>query len=235
MFNRRRTIERCLVFLTLLPLGGAEALCDQTVSFVFGEGEIIRAEEINQNNQQLLDRIIALEEELAKHSQDEGIAGSYRGIGSGSRFKSYESGASIETVFETTNWSEVTIDNELALFGLRSNSYSILWHESPGVRLESDQDSEGDGGSGLAVNRPLAQLSLVQGTGGVGSLFSGEIYDYQDGQSATGEVLDSMTLLFYRVSEDVLIYQVSYKAENESDLADHGLGYEDGILVRVES
>ena len=56
----------CLLFFGL----SAKLMAEENVPFVFAEGEIIRADEINENYQSLLERLVELEGRLAELEQD---------------------------------------------------------------------------------------------------------------------------------------------------------------------
>ena len=73
------------------------------------------------------------------------------------------------------------------------------------------------------------KFSLVVGSGGVGSVYQGEITALDDGEA---EVLTSLSFKLYRASKDILVYQVQYLADSALELEEDGLGYEQGVLIR---
>lgn len=215
----------CLLFFGL----SAKLMAEENVPFVFAEGEIIRADEINENYQSLLGRLVELEGRLAELEQDLGIQGKYLGLGAGSRFKSYQDGAFVDQYVESTIWSDVVIAEDLLLYGLRQNQYAKLLNSNPSSELSLSKETDEDGGSNESSGQGLVQLSLISGTGGIGSVYQGEIFGYDEGEA---KVISSMMLKMFRATKDVLVYQVQYSADSTTDLADHGLGYEQGVFIR---
>tara|TARA_B110000503_G_C7086963_1_gene387743 strand:+ start:371 stop:1099 length:729 start_codon:yes stop_codon:yes gene_type:complete len=216
----------CLLFFGL----SGKLIADENVPFIFAEGEIIRADEINENYQSLLERLIEVEGRLAELEKDSGIQGKYVGMGAGSRFKSYQDGSFIDEYVESTIWSDVVITEDLLLYGLRENQYATLLNSNPANELSLSKEADEDGGNNEIIDGPLAQLSLVAGSGGVGSVYQGEVIGYDDDGEAQGEL--SISLRFYKASKDILVYQARYLADSALDLADDGLGYEQGVFIR---
>ena len=217
----------CLLFLGL----SGKLIADENVPFVFAEGEIIRADEINQNYQSLLERLIEVEGRLAELEQDSGIQGNYVGIGAGSRFKSIQDGAFIHELLESHIWSEIVITEDLILYGLEEIQYATLLNSNPTNELSLEKETETiDGSNTTEDGYYTLKFSLVVGSGGVGSVYQGELTVYRDGDEA--EVLTSLSYRLYRASKDILVYQVQYLADSAADLADTGLGYEQGVLIR---
>jgi len=217
----------CLLFLGL----SGKLIADENVPFVFAEGEIIRADEINQNYQSLLERLIEVEGRLAELEQDSGIQGNYVGIGAGSRFKSIQDGAFIHELLESHIWSEIVITEDLILYGLEEIQYATLQNSNPANQLSLEKDTETiDNLNNEADESYTIKFSLVVGSGGVGSVYQGEITALDDGEA---EVLTSLSFnKLYRASKDILVYQVQYLADSAADLADTGLGYEQGVFIR---
>lgn len=216
----------CLLFLGL----SGKLVADENVPFVFAEGEIIRADEINQNYQSLLERLIEVEGRLAELEQDSGIQGNYVGIGAGSRFKSIQDGAFIHELLESHIWSEIVITEDLILYGLEEIQYATLQNSNPANQLSLEKDTETiDNLNNEADESYTIKFSLVVGSGGVGSVYQGEITALDDGEA---EVLTSLSFKLYRASKDILVYQVQYLADSAADLADTGLGYEQGVFIR---
>ena len=216
----------CLLFLGL----SGKLVADENVPFVFAEGEIIRADEINQNYQSLLERLIEVEGRLAELEQDSGIQGYYVGIGAGSRFKSIQDGAFIHELLESHIWSEIVITEDLILYGLEEIQYATLQNSNPANQLSLEKDTETiDNLNNEADESYTIKFSLVVGSGGVGSVYQGEITALDDGEA---EVLTSLSFKLYRASKDILVYQVQYLADSAADLADTGLGYEQGVFIR---
>jgi len=216
----------CLLFLGL----SGKLIADENVPFVFAEGEIIRADEINQNYQSLLERLIEVEGRLAELEQDSGIQGNYVGIGAGSRFKSIQDGAFIHELLESHIWSEIVITEDLILYGLEEIQYATLQNSNPANQLSLEKDTETiDNLNNEADESYTIKFSLVVGSGGVGSVYQGKITALDDGEA---EVLTSLSLKLYRASKDILVYQVQYLADSAADLADTGLGYEQGVFIR---
>ena len=216
----------CLLFLGL----SGKLVADENVPFVFAEGEIIRADEINQNYQSLLERLIEVEGRLAELEQDSGIQGNYVGIGAGSRFKSIQDGAFIHELLESHIWSEIVITEDLILYCLEEVQYATLQNSNPANQLSLEKDTETiDNLNNEADESYTIKFSLVVGSGGVGSVYQGEITALDDGEA---EVLTSLSFKLYRASKDILVYQVQYLADSAADLADTGLGYEQGVFIR---
>jgi len=216
----------CLLFLGL----SGKLIADENVPFVFAEGEIIRADEINQNYQSLLERLIEVEGRLAELEQDSGIQGNYVGIGAGSRFKSIQDGAFIHELLESHIWSEIVITEDLILYGLEEIQYATLQNSNPANQLSLGKDTETiDNLNNEADESYTIKFSLVAGSGGIGSVYQGEITALDDGEA---EVLTSLSFKLYRASKDILVYQVQYLADSAADLADTGLGYEQGVFIR---
>jgi len=216
----------CLLFFGL----SGKLIADENVPFVFAEGEIIRADEINQNYQSLLERLIEVEGRLAELEQDSGIQGNYVGIGAGSRFKSIQDGAFIHELLESHIWSEIVITEDLILYGLEEIQYATLQNSNPANQLSLEKDTETiDNLNNEADESYTIKFSLVVGSGGVGSVYQGEITALDDGEA---EVLTSLSFKLYRASKDILVYQVQYLADSAADLADTGLGYEQGVFIR---
>ena len=216
----------CLLFFGL----SGKLIADENVPFVFAEGEIIRADEINKNYQSLLERLIELEGRLAGLEQDSGIQGNYVGIGAGSRFKSIQDGAFIHELLESHIWSEIVITEDLILYGLEEIQYATLQNSNPANQLSLEKDTETiDNLNNEADESYTIKFSLVVGSGGVGSVYQGEITALDDGEA---EVLTSLSFKLYRASKDILVYQVQYLADSAADLADTGLGYEQGVFIR---
>jgi hypothetical protein len=216
----------CLLFLGL----SGKLVADENVPFVFAEGQIIRADEINQNYQSLLERLIEVEGRLAELEQDSGIQGNYVGIGAGSRFKSIQDGAFIHELLESHIWSEIVITEDLILYGLEEIQYATLQNSNPANQLSLEKDTETiDNLNNEADESYTIKFSLVVGSGGVGSVYQGEITALDDGEA---EVLTSLSFKLYRASKDILVYQVQYLADSAADLADTGLGYEQGVFIR---
>ena len=216
----------CLLFLGL----SGKLIADENVPFVFAEGEIIRADEINQNYQSLLERLIEVEGRLAELEQDSGIKGNYVGIGAGTRFKSIQDGAFIHELVQSHIWSEIVITEDLILYGLEEIQYATLQNSNPANQLSLEKDTETiDNLNNEADESYTIKFSLVVGSGGVGSVYQGEITALDDGEA---EVLTSLSFKLYRASKDILVYQVQYLADSAADLADTGLGYEQGVFIR---
>ena len=216
----------CLFFFGL----SGKLVAEENVPFVFAEGEIIRADEINQNYQSLLERLIEVEGRLAELEQDSGIQGNYVGIGAGSRFKSIQDGAFIHELLESHIWSEIVITEDLILYGLEEIQYATLQNSNPANQLSLEKDTETiDNLNNEADESYTIKFSLVVGSGGVGSVYQGEITALDDGEA---EVLTSLSFKLYRASKDILVYQVQYLADSAADLADTGLGYEQGVFIR---
>ena len=216
----------CLLFLGL----SGKLIADENVPFVFAEGEIIRADEINKNNQSLLDRLIEVEGRLAELEQDSGIQGKYVGMGAGSRFKSYQDGAFIDEYLESHIFSEVVITEDLMLYSREEIQYATLLNSNSANELSLEKETETIDDSNTTEDEYYTlKLSLVVGSGGVGSVYQGELTAYRDGET---EVLTSLSPRFYRASKDILVYQIQYLADSAADLADIGLGYEQGVLIR---
>ena len=216
----------CLFFFGL----SGKLVAEENVPFVFAEGEIIRADEINQNYQSLLERLIEVEGRLAELEQDSGIQGNYVGIGVGSRFKSIQDGAFIHELLESHIWSEIVITEDLILYGLEEIQYATLQNSNPANQLSLEKDTETiDNLNNEADESYTIKFSLVVGSGGVGSVYQGEITALDDGEA---EVLTSLSFKLYRASKDILVYQVQYLADSAADLADTGLGYEQGVFIR---
>jgi hypothetical protein len=215
----------CLLFLGL----SGKLIADENVPFVFAEGEIIRADEINKNYQSLLERLIEVEGRLAELEQDSGIQGKYVGMGAGSRFKSYQDGAFIDEYVDSTIWSDVVITEDLLLYGLRQNLYATLLNSNPANELSLSKEADEEGGNKEIVDGPLVELSLVVGSGGVGSVYQGKVNYYDDGDA---QVLNNISVRFYKASKDILVYQVQYLADSALELEEDGLGYEQGVLIR---
>jgi hypothetical protein len=215
----------CLLFLGL----SGKLIAGENVPFVFAEGEIIRADEINQNYQSLLERLIEVEGRLAELEQDSGIQGKYVGMGAGSRFKSYQDGAFIDEYVDSTIWSDVVITEDLLLYGLRQNLYVTLLNSNPANELSLSKKDDEEGGNKEIVDGPLVELSLVVGSGGVGSVYQGKVNYYDDGDA---QVLNNISVRFYKASKDILVYQVQYLADSALELEEDGLGYEQGVLIR---
>jgi len=211
----------CLLFLGL----SGKLIADENVPFVFAEGEIIRADEINKNYQSLLERLIEVEGRLAELEQDSGIEGKYVGMGAGSRFKSYQDGAFIDEYVDSTIWSDVVITEDLLLYGLRQDLYVTLLNSNPANELSLSKEEGGN----KEIDRPLVELSLVVGSGGVGSVYQGKVNYYDDGDA---QVLNNLSVRFYKASKDILVYQVQYLADSALELEEDGLGYEQGVLIR---
>jgi hypothetical protein len=217
----------CLLFLGL----SGKLIADENVPFVFAEGEIIRADEINQNYQSLLERLIEVEGRLAELEQDSGIQGKYVGMGAGSRFKSYQDGSFIDELLESHIFSEVVITEDLMLYSREEIQYATLLNSNPTNELSLEKETETiDGSNTTEDGYYTLKFSLVVGSGGVGSVYQGELTVYRDGDEA--EVLTSLSYRLYRASKDILVYQVQYLADSAADLADTGLGYEQGVLIR---
>ena len=217
----------CLLFLGL----SGKLIADENVPFVFAEGEIIRADEINQNYQSLLERLIEVEGRLAELEQDSGIQGKYVGMGAGSRFKSYQDGSFIDELLESHILSEVVITEDLMLYSREEIQYATLLNSNPTNELSLEKETETiDGSNTTEDGYYTLKFSLVVGSGGVGSVYQGELTVYRDGDEA--EVLTSLSYRLYRASKDILVYQVQYLADSAADLADTGLGYEQGVLIR---
>ena len=215
----------CLLFLGL----SGKLVADENVPFVFAEGEIIRADEINQNYQSLLERLIEVEGRLAELAQDSGIQGKYVGMGAGSRFKSYQDGAFIDEYVDSTIWSDVVITEDLLLYGLRQNLYATLLNSNPANELSLSKEADKEGYNEEIVGGHLVELSLVVGSGGVGSVYQGKVNYYDDGAA---QVLNNISVRFYKASKDILVYQVQYLADSALELEEDGLGYEQGVLIR---
>tara|TARA_B110000240_G_C13433754_1_gene424909 strand:+ start:94 stop:825 length:732 start_codon:yes stop_codon:yes gene_type:complete len=217
----------CLLFFGL----SGKLIADENVPFVFAEGEIIRADEINKNYQSLLERLIELEGRLAGLEQDSGIQGKYVGMGAGSRFKFIQDGAFIHELLESHIWSDVVITEDLILYGLEEIQYATLQNSNPANQLSLEKDTETiDNLNNEAEDESYTiKFSLVLGSGGVGSVYQGEITAFDDGEA---EVLTSLSFKLYRASKDILVYQVQYLADSAADLADTGLGYEQGVFIR---
>ena len=128
----------CLLFLGL----SGKLIADENVPFVFAEGEIIRADEINQNYQSLLERLIEVEGRLAELEQDSGIQGKYVGMGAGSRFKSYQDGAFIDELLESHILSEVVITEDLMLYSREEIQYATLLNSNPTNELSLEKETE---------------------------------------------------------------------------------------------
>ena len=128
----------CLLFLGL----SGKLIADENVPFVFAEGEIIRADEINQNYQSLLERLIEVEGRLAELEQDSGIQGKYVGMGAGSRFKFIQDGAFIHELLESHIWSNVVITEDLILYGLEEIQYATLQNSNSGNQISLEKDTE---------------------------------------------------------------------------------------------
>ena len=217
----------CLLFLGL----SGKLIADENVPFVFAEGEIIRADEINKNYQSLLERLIEVEGRLAELEQDSGIQGKYVGMGAGSRFKSYQDGSFIDELLESHIFSEVVITEDLMLYSREEIQYATLLNSNPTNELSLEKETETiDGSNTTEDGYYTLKFSLVVGSGGVGSVYQGELTAYRDGDEA--EVLTSLSYRLYRASKDILVYQVQYLADSAADLADTGLGYEQGVLIR---
>jgi hypothetical protein len=217
----------CLLFLGL----SGKLIAGENVPFVFAEGEIIRADEINQNYQSLLERLIEVEGRLAELEQDSGIQGKYVGMGAGSRFKSYQDGSFIDELLESHIFSEVVITEDLMLYSREEIQYATLLNSNPTNELSLEKETETiDGSNTTEDGYYTLKFSLVVGSGGVGSVYQGELTVYRDGDEA--EVLTSLSYRLYRASKDILVYQVQYLADSAADLADTGLGYEQGVLIR---
>ena len=217
----------CLLFLGL----SGKLIAGENVPFVFAEGEIIRADEINQNYQSLLERLIEVEGRLAELEQDSGIQGKYVGMGAGSRFKFIQDGAFIHELLESHIWSDVVITEDLILYGLEEIQYATLQNSNPANQLSLEKDTETiDNLNNEAEDESYTiKFSLVAGVGGIGSVYQGEITAFDDGEA---EVLTSLSFKLYRASKDILVYQVQYLADSAVDLADTGLGYEQGVFIR---
>ena len=217
----------CLLFLGL----SGKLIADENVPFVFAEGEIIRADEINQNYQSLLERLIEVEGRLAELEQDSGIQGKYVGMGAGSRFKSYQDGSFIDELLESHIFSEVVITEDLMLYSREEIQYATLLNSNPTNELSLEKETETIDDFNTTEEEDFTlKFSLVVGSGGVGSVYQGELTVYRDGDEA--EVLTSLSYRLYRASKDILVYQVQYLADSAADLADTGLGYEQGVLIR---
>jgi len=217
----------CLLFLGL----SGKLIAGENVPFVFAEGEIIRADEINQNYQSLLERLIEVEGRLAELEQDSGIQGKYVGMGAGSRFKSYQDGSFIDELLESHIFSEVVITEDLMLYSREEIQYATLLNSNPTNELSLEKETETiDGSNTTEDGYYTLKFSLVVGSGGVGSVYQGELTVYRDGDEA--EVLTSLSSRLYRASKDILVYQIQYLADSAADLADTGIGYEQGVLIR---
>ena len=216
----------CLFFFGL----SSKLIADENVPFVFAEGEIIRADEINKNYQSLLERLVEVEGRLAGLEQDLGIQGKYVGLGAGSRFKSYQDGAFIDELLESHIFSEVVITEDLILYSREEIQYATLLNSNPANELSLEKETETiDDFNTTEDEYYTLKFSLVVGSGGVGSVYQGELTAYRDGEA---EVLTSLSSRLYRASKDILVYQVQYLADSAADLADTGLGYEQGVLIR---
>jgi hypothetical protein len=115
------------------------------------------------------------------------------------------------------------------LYGLRENLYATLLNSNPANELSLSKEANDDGGNNEIIDGPLVELSLVGGSGGVGSVYQGEVIDYEDGDA---QVINNISVRFYKASKDILVYQVRYFPDSALELEEDGLGYEQGVLIR---